>query len=312
MQSRNASLGFVLLAVAGCASPTAGLGKVAPRTPPTPPEAVARRVAVRVAPVTAGITGTGEFSLGRGAGAPVVLIAEAAEPRDVERELLAEVDREAARLRRNLEAEISADFDAVFEEIHERFMAQAPAVGEDWARLAFLVGFPDPGEPVTLPPERTMRALELAQARLARAQISQASEKFRSEVLALLEAARERRRTLQTNLEVQIAIMRDEAEQRARAEAHARRADYLEVASDLGRLDVTIPASVPRELTVPGLSETGPNWPQAPRQGWRFAEREDRLARLYLALEGRKPDRRRGQDLTKEYREWLGLTPAGR
>lgn len=312
MLNRSAWFGLILIGVVGCAPPAPEFGRVAPRAERTLIEAPTNGVVIRTAAESASIPGQGGFVLGTSGSGSVVLVSSDGDMAESEKEALIEVDREAAILRRELETVVKEDFDAVFLEIHERFMEQAPAVGEDWAKIAFLVGFPDPGEPGVPATEGTMKALEQAEARLARARISDAAEAFRAEVLSLLEAARNRRRQLQTDLEVQIAVMKDEATRKAREESLERRAQLVEVASDMGSVSTSLPATPGKAGTLPALAATIPAWPSAGRYGWRAAEREGRLTRLFLALQGKELSQSAGEDLSQEYLRWAGPSKAGR
>ncbi|MGE0002561.1 MAG: hypothetical protein AB7F50_07685 [Fimbriimonadaceae bacterium] len=285
---------------------------MAPRADQAPIKVPANAVVIRTGAESASISGQGGFVLGTSGSGSVVLVSSDEDMAENEKEALTEVDREAAIMRREMERAVKEDFDAVYLEIHERFMEQAPAVGDDWAKIAFLIGFPDPGEPRVPAPEGTLKALEQAEARLARARISEAAEAFRAEVLSLLEAARNRRRQLQTDMEVQIAVLKDEALRKAREESLERRAQLVEVASNMGSVSTSLPATRGNTGTVPALAAAGPVWPSAEQSGWRAAEREGRLTRLFLALQGKELSQSAGEDLTLEYRRWAGPSKAGR
>lgn len=312
MPSRSPWVGIALLVVAGCSPAGTRLAKVSSRIEAAPRSVPPRQVALSVQGDSRTIEGEPEFRFGRSAGSSVVLVSSDGDWAETEREALAEVERDSRRLRQELDREVATDFDQVYDRIHAMFVAQAPPVGDDWKEIAFLVGFPDPGEPRVPAPVGTMKALEEAEAKLARARIGEAADRFRSEVLTLLEEARSRRRTKQTELEVRIALMKDEALRKAREQSVERRAQLVEVASDLGNIEVRIPASPGATGHVPALSYVGPGWPSAPRNGWRFSQREARLQRLFLALRGRQPSVSAREDLTQEYRHWAGPSKAGR
>jgi hypothetical protein len=228
---------------------------------------------------------------------------------EIEADLLADVESEVRRRSAEQALNTQADFDAVYERIHALFLAQAPPVGQDWARLAFLAGFPDPGARRP-PPPRTMEELEAVEAGLVRAKIAGDASEFRRQVLSMLEAARERRRAAQTALGVQAEVERDQARQAARALAAQWSSDQRAFVSELPQIEVHMPRSAARSTVVPGLRLEAVPW-QAPRpSGWPHYDREARLRGLFLKVKGLRPGA--SPDKSQEYVEWLGQPTASR
>lgn len=308
MRSRSAAW-VAAAALAGCApppSPTASLRPTAERTVEVLPSTT-RGEAI---PSTSGeFRGLPGETIVRTATAEVPLPRPEFPLREMESDLLADVEAEVRRRAAEQARNTQADFDAVYERIHALFLAQAPAAGEDWARLAFLAGFPDPG--LRRPPTpRTTAELEAAEAELLRAKIKGGADEFRREVLAMLEAARERRRAAQTALAVQAEVERDEARKAARLAASQWSSDRRDFVSELPQIELRLPSVSPRRTSVPGMSLAGLPWQAPTPGGWAHSERDARLQRLFLEVKGLRPGA--SPDKSKEYREWLGRPTASR
>lgn len=229
--------------------------------------------------------------------------------REIEADFLADAESANRASAAELERNLAAEFDAVYDRIHDLFVAQAPESGQDWARLAFLAGFPDRG-PGLAPPAGSQAALEALEAATLRSKIAHDDAEFRRRVLALLEEARERRRSAQTAVAVAAEVRRDEARLAARAEAALWTEAREQFASDLPPVRFAVPAAPAAAANVGAVRAQGDAWPPAAPAGWSHAERDARLRSLFLAVKGLEPGP--SPDRTPEFAAWSGRPKAGR
>jgi hypothetical protein len=210
------------------------------------------------------------------------------------------------------EANTAADFDAVYERIRELFEAQAPEAGRDWARLAFLAGFPEPVRPRAWAGGTGMLEREMAEAAGLRQKIESDQSVFRRQVLALLEDARQRRRSSGTAVAVEAERLRAKAAERSLHESAGLAEGVLTLTGRFTGGLATLPAAPGASVRAAGITTGGGPWPPARRAGWPQRARESRAAALYLALLGRPAGGRDAEDLTEEFRAWSGPPTAGR
>jgi len=240
---------------------------------------------------------------------------------------LAEVYRaEAARLAKERFGDPAANESAAMagarEKIYEAFVKYAAARGPLLAQLSLIVGFPDPDpQSSRVPPaDRVVAAKRFDEAKQLRADISKLDAAYLADTNQILQSTRDEVELNLVQARQQIQKMKDEADQRAAAEAAAQlagTAKNIEIdPSTIGEVQLGAANGSGVRIQNPSVAGTRVSAPMT-EPGASRAEAKRRLQEelgLWLAQNDyRLADRKAGaRDATKEFEAWLTEMGLGR
>lgn len=239
---------------------------------------------------------------------------------------LRELNKEAVQeFRFQQETSITDDeakaYDAVSTKIRPLFDAWATERAPVFARLALLVGFPDPDPKSNQadPSGTPVRQAQITEANRLRSQLKSIDDRFRASTAGLLSAVTQFTRARQAELKQEIDHLTVDLDKRSVNEANAqiRKAESKLSFRLADTAPIRLPQSPSRHVTIPAEKALEPA-PQVPSGGIldgkadrkRLLEHE---LRIWLALNRYALSKTRAghRDATQEFQTWRQLHGAG-